>query len=165
MPLENSSPSRTKNTVMLATFTNDSLLDTVIYSIFDKFTVDNEKVFIFYDKEAIEKKILTYNVLMNEQYNTGGGTKQIKRTIRINRKKDSNTLYTINAINRIIELEGGSKTKDYILDWQKYRDMILLYDENDNSVVETKTKLYSILLKTDFQEKGTAFVKKNPQYM
>lgn len=159
----NNNLTQKRKTVMLATFTNDSIIDTVLYTIFGNYILDKNTIFIFSDADDTNNKILTYNISTEDpSYNN---VKDLKRTIRINRKKESNTLYTINAVNRIIELEGGEKNRDRLIDWSKYRNMILLYDENDNSIVQTNTKLYYILKKEEFYNKKTGLVKTNPQYV
>ena len=48
-------------------------------------------------------------------------------TIRIHRKKKTNTLYTINGLNKAIEKQHDGKTgKQYKLDWDEYQNSVLL---------------------------------------
>jgi hypothetical protein len=50
-------------------------------------------------------------------------------TILLHRKKESNTLYTINALNTLIKtLNNGVLDKAYIVDWNQYKNCILLTD-------------------------------------
>jgi hypothetical protein len=45
----------------------------------------------------------------------------------VHRKKESNTLYTINALNTLIkELNNGYVDPSYKVDWNDYRNCILL---------------------------------------
>src|SRR4051812_6977661 len=103
-------------TVLLATFTNNDYLDSVVRRIFNSFTIENDRVFIFLDEDNEDKKILTYNVLVPEEGKVD--ISSVKSTIRINRKKDSNTLYTINALNKIVYKEKGSLDPNHKIDWE-----------------------------------------------
>jgi hypothetical protein len=48
-------------------------------------------------------------------------------TILLHRKKESNTLYTINALNTLIKsLNGGVLDTRFIVNWQDYKNSILL---------------------------------------
>ena len=50
-------------------------------------------------------------------------------TILLHRKKESNTLYTINALNTLIkDLNGGILDKNYMVNWNDYKNSILLTD-------------------------------------
>jgi hypothetical protein len=51
----------------------------------------------------------------------------MSNTILLHRKKESNTLYTINALNTLImSLNGGRLDKNFIINWQDYKNCILL---------------------------------------
>jgi hypothetical protein len=55
--------------------------------------------------------------------------RKLKDTISINRKKDTNTFYSINALNSLIRvLNNGLLDKTYRIDWPQYRDTLLLAD-------------------------------------
>ena len=57
----------------------------------------------------------------------------------VHRKKESNTMYTINALNRLIkELNGGVEDKRYQVDWQNYTNSIILTEGNTYKVLGTK---------------------------
>jgi hypothetical protein len=51
----------------------------------------------------------------------------MRDTISINRKKESNTLYSINALNALIShLNNGVLDKSFIIDWPNYKNTLLL---------------------------------------
>ena len=57
----------------------------------------------------------------------------------VNRKKDSNTLYTINALNELIKkLNDGVVDTKFPIDWQHYRNCILLTQHNELKQLNTK---------------------------
>jgi len=62
----------------------------------------------------------------------------------VHRKKESNTIYTINALNRLIkELNGGVEDKSYQVDWNEYRNSIILTAGDGYKTM--KTKLFRIV--------------------
>lgn len=85
-----------------------------------------------------EEYVITYNV---EQ----GNVNDIPtNTILVHRKKDSNTLYTINALNELIKkLNGGVVDTKFPIDWQHYRNCILL--TNNNELNQLNTKIHKIV--------------------
>ena len=53
-------------------------------------------------------------------------------TISIHRKKDSNTLYTVNALNAVIKnLNNGVLDKSFVVDWSRYENTLLLTNGDD----------------------------------
>ena len=62
----------------------------------------------------------------------------------IHRKKETNTLYTINALNEAIRKDNdGELDKTFSLDWSQYQNSLLL--TNDQGLNIVKTKLYKIV--------------------
>ena len=62
----------------------------------------------------------------------------------IHRKKETNTLYTINALNEAIrKANNGLLDKQYSLEWSEYQNSLLL--TNDQGLNVVKTKLYKIV--------------------
>jgi len=77
-------------------------------------------MFVLYVKST-DEYVVTYNV---EQGNVDSIP---QNTILVHRKKETNTLYTINALNDLIKkLNGGVVDPSYRVNWQHYRNCILL---------------------------------------
>ena len=121
--LENSKRDRG---VLLATFVrgdDDAVVDEVIESILAQHHLTNKYIFVFRDEMDLDRRIITYNAKIDK--GTGVGLKYF--TIRIHRKKKTNTLYTINGLNKAIEKQHDGKTgKQYKLDWDEYQNSVLL---------------------------------------
>ena len=67
-----------------------------------------------------------------------------QNTILLHRKKESNTLYTINALNELIKkLNGGVVDKKFPIEWKHYRNTILLTQHDE--LKQLKTKIYKIV--------------------
>ena len=63
----------------------------------------------------------------------------LEDTILIHRKKESNTLYTINALNQLVREEnGGVLDKTFIIDWQKFRNSIILTNTDGTKRIQTR---------------------------
>jgi hypothetical protein len=85
-----------------------------------------------------DEYVVTYNV------DQGNVSSIPENTILVHRKKDSNTLYTINALNELIKgLNGGIVDSRYRVNWQHYRNTILLTQQNE--LKELKTKIHKII--------------------
>ena len=63
----------------------------------------------------------------------------LPQTILLHRKKESNTLYTINALNDLIkELNDGVADPKFRVNWQDYRNCILLTTSGELKRLDTK---------------------------
>jgi hypothetical protein len=68
----------------------------------------------------------------------------LENTILVHRKKESNTLYTINSLNRLIEsLNGGILDTNYKVNWNDYQNCILL--TKGAELKRVNTKLFRII--------------------
>jgi hypothetical protein len=95
------------------------------------------KIFVLEVKDNNEF-VLTYNIEMSNIANIP------ENTILVHRKKESNTLYTINALNELIKkLNGGVVDTRYQIDWQHYKNTILLTQQNE--LKQLKTKIHEII--------------------
>ena len=70
-------------------------------------------------------------------------------------KKQSNTLYTINALNEVIRSKNnGVLDKRFMVDWNEFRNTLLL--TNDSGLFKIHTRIYSIIdVKTWNSDKNT----------
>ena len=80
----------------------------------------------------------------NVEYDDDYVSEEIPNTISLHRKKQSNTLYTINALNEVIrELNGGVLDKKFPIPWEDYHNSLLL--TNDEGLNKIPTKIHSIV--------------------
>lgn len=94
------------------------------------------KIFVLEDVDN-GKIMMTYNVdTANSAYDG-----IIDDTILVHRKKQTNTLYTINALNELIrDLNRGVLDKRFPINWNDYRNCILLVQSEGFNRVNTKIK-------------------------
>jgi len=107
------------------------------FTYIDKLPYCLGEVYKTYSVEAVSNvKCYSYVEETNNVvcvYNVEGSTKRMKDTISINRKKETNTFYSINALNSLIRsLNNGVLDKTFRVDWTHYQDMLLLSDSEYN---------------------------------
>jgi len=125
------------NNKLFCTFTTLEGLDSLVNSLTRSYTIMYDKIFVLEVKDNNEY-VLTYNIEMANIANIP------ENTILVHRKKESNTLYTINALNELIKkLNGGVVDTRYQVDWQHYKNTILLTQQNE--LRQLKTKIYKII--------------------
>jgi hypothetical protein len=122
---------------LLCTFSNSSQYTDVLNEIPQQYKLIDNKIFIFANENNLRELYLTFNVEKREQIN------RYKGTISIHRKKQTNTLYTLNAMNKLIADEnGGVFDKSFQLNWDYYKNSIILTNEIGVKIVPLK--LFSI---------------------
>ncbi len=81
--------------------------------------------------------MLTYNVDMNNSAKDS----RVENTILVHRKKQTNTLYTINALNELIKsLNNDVLDKKFPIEWENYKNCILLIQTEGFNRIDTKIK-------------------------
>ena len=137
-------------TQLLCTFTTHSKLNLVVDSIIDSYTILFDKIYVFQNEDDAGQLICTYNIEMVEDYYDGD--EAISGTISLHRKKQSNTLYTINALNEVIrEKNDGVLDKSYMVDWLEFENTLLL--TNETGLSKIPTKIHQIIDVTTWAEK------------
>ena len=120
------------NNKLFCTFTDLGNLDNLVGELSSKYSIIYNKMFVL---EIVGKNeyVVTYNV---EQGNVNDIP---ENTILVHRKKESNTLYTINALNELIKkLNGGVVDTKFPIDWNHYRNCVLLTQHNELNQLNTK---------------------------
>ena len=125
------------NNRLFCTFTQLDDLDTLIYEVSNSYDVLYKKIFVLQVKSN-EEYVITYNV------DQGNISSIPENTILVHRKKETNTLYTINALNTLIKsLNNGIVDTKFPIDWQHYKNCILLTQHNE--LKQLNTKIYKII--------------------
>ncbi len=125
------------NNKLFCTFTTLDSLEGLVSSLSSKYSIMYNKMFALYIKSN-DEYVLTYNV------DQGNISEIPDNTILVHRKKDTNTLYTINALNELIKsLNGGVVDTKFPIDWQHYRNCILLTQHNE--LKQLNTKIHKII--------------------
>ena len=124
------------NNRLYCTFTNIDDIEIILQKIQTSYVILFNKLFVLESLDG-EKIMLTYNVDMNNST----GESMVDNTILVHRKKQTNTLYTINALNELIKsLNNGVLDKTYAIEWENYRNCILLVQAEGFNKIDTKVK-------------------------
>jgi hypothetical protein len=109
-------------TQLLCTYTDKEVLQDILQQIRENYKIVYNYIYILQNKTNLDELYITYNIDVEFRPN-----KQLPNTILVHRKKQSNTLYTINALNQLIKEEnGGVLDTSFSLDWDKFRNCIIL---------------------------------------
>ena len=125
------------NNKLVATFTTEEELEDLVANIKSTYDIRFNKIFVLEILDT-DELVITYNV------DNGNVDSIPSNTILLHRKKESNTLYTINALNELIKgLNNGVVDVNYKVEWNHYRNCILLTQHN--SLKQLNTKVHKIL--------------------
>ena len=125
------------NNKLFCTFTTLEGIDGLIKELTSRYSIMYNKMFVLYIKSN-DEYVVTYNV-------DQGNVQDIpENTILVHRKKETNTLYTINALNELIKsLNGGVVDTKFPIDWQHYKNCVLLTQHNE--LKQLNTKIHKII--------------------
>ena len=122
------------NNKLYCTFLQDEGVNEVVERILEEHDILFNKIFVLVALDD-NKTMLTYNI-DGPVYNL-----QLPNTILVHRKKQTNTLYTINALNEVIRyLNGGVLDTTYQVDWTRFRNSLLLTRPDGFKKVRTRLK-------------------------
>ena len=120
------------NNKLFCTFVEEKGIDDFIFAISQEYTILYNKIFVLEIKNSGEY-VCTYNV------DRPSVNAIPEDTILVHRKKETNTLYTINALNELIkELNGGIVDTKFRINWHHYRNTILLTQQGELKLLRTK---------------------------
>jgi hypothetical protein len=121
-------------TQLLCTFTTKDGLQKTLQDIRETYVIVYNYIYILQNKSNLDELFVTYNI--NTEFKP---PQPLEDTILIHRKKESNTLYTINALNQLVKEEnGGILDKSFIIDWQKFRNSIILTNTEGTKRIQTR---------------------------
>ena len=123
-------------TQLLCTFTTKDELQTSLQEIRTNYKIVYNYIYVLQNKGNLNELFVTYNI--DTQYQP---SKPLDNTILVHRKKQTNTLYTINALNEVIKsLNNGVLDKSFAVNWNDYRNCILLIQTEGFNRIDTKIK-------------------------
>ena len=125
---------------LLATFTTKDNLDDIVENIKKSYSIIFDKIYVLQNEENVTELICTYNVSIDNgiDYNS------VKGTISLHRKKHTNTLYTINALNEVIaNLNNGIIDSKFLVPWENFKNTLLV--TNADGLNKINTRIYKII--------------------
>ena len=127
-------------TQLLATFTTKDNLDETTSKIENAYSIVFNKIYVLQNEDNTNELICTYNVDTQD----GVDYNKVKGTISLHRKKHSNTLYTINALNEVVaNLNNGIIDSKFIVPWENFKNTLLI--TNTEGLNKISTRIYKII--------------------
>lgn len=124
---------------LFCTFSPKDGLERTLTTIKSEYTIMYGKIFVLESNDS-DEYLCTYNIEVPET-----PTKVLANTILLHRKKETNTLYTINSLNLLIkQLNGGILDTTYKINWPDYKNTVLLTQGAD--LRQLATKIFKIVV-------------------
>jgi hypothetical protein len=118
---------------LFCTFSPKDKLEDTLDTIKGEYTIMYSKIFVL-ESEDSDEYLCTYNIEVQSD-----NTRVLPNTILLHRKKETNTLYTINSLNLLIKsLNEGILDTSFRIEWQNYRNTVLLTQGDDLRKLSTK---------------------------
>ena len=118
---------------LFCTFSPKDRLEDTLNLIQGEYSTMNGKIFVLESVDS-EELLCTYNIEVE-----GPTTKVLQNTILLHRKKETNTLYTINSLNLLIKsLNEGILDTSFRINWPDYRNTVLLSQGDELKKLSTK---------------------------
>lgn len=119
-------------TQLLCTFSNKNDYESELIRVASNYNIIFNKIFILEDIDNPFRLYITYNI------NPADNHTFLPHTLSVHRKKDTNTIYTINALNELVkEVNNGVLDKSYEIEWDDYYNTIILTDSDGLKIRET----------------------------
>lgn len=125
---------------LLCTFSNRGNYSEIVNKVTENYVIIYKKIFVFeIDSEDMEDDIvISYNIEKNPN------TLFLANTILVHRKQDSNTMYSINALNELIkENNDGYLDAQFQLNWSEYQNMLVII--RDRKLLKINTKIVDVI--------------------
>lgn len=126
--------------ILIATFISKKDEDEFLDYILENFNLTKKRVFKYENLADISQYIFTFYIKLpfDEKINIRS---HFKSGVIIHKKRT--TFYTINALNKIIELEcddmlGNINYKDHKIKWENYPDRIIMTNKNNLVFIDLK---------------------------
>jgi len=123
---------------LFCTFSAKNKLEETLNTITSEYVIMYGKIFVLESDES-DEYLCTYNIEVEKS-----STMILPNTILLHRKKETNTLYTINSLNLLIKsLNEGVLDTTFRIDWQNYKNTVLL--TQGDGLRKLSTKIFKIV--------------------
>ena len=123
---------------LFCTFSAKNKLEETLTTITSEYVIMYGKIFVL-ESDDSDEYLCTYNIEVEKS-----STMVLPNTILLHRKKETNTLYTINSLNLLIKsLNEGVLDTTFRIDWQNYKNTVLL--TQGDGLRKLSTKIFKIV--------------------
>lgn len=131
-----------RKTTLFAVFVSKSSKNTVLKLIKANYNIPENQIFILEDKsdENCNTYIITFNGVKKD--NVDDRVPEVRNVIAIHRKKINNVLYTVNALNKLVESKIGHMDPSYTIDWEneQYHNKFIITRNGELELIPTELK-------------------------
>ena len=122
---------------LICLFTKESELDKSLDVIVDSYDVVYKRIFVLSIQDS-DELVCSFNIHKSME------VARLPGTMLVHRKKETNTIYTINSLNYLIRSQNnGFLDLDFVVDWGLYRNSFLITSDNQLKIL--KTKVYDVI--------------------
>jgi hypothetical protein len=122
------------NRQLLCTFTNLKDYKKIVPSLTDFYNIYKKIIYVFSNEKNKNEIFLTYNIINEKEE-----FPKFPNTISIHRKKLTNSLFTLNALNSLIKEENnGDFDKSTIIQWDLYKNSLIITGEISVRIIPIK---------------------------
>lgn len=122
---------------LFCTFSHPEKIEYTLSLIQNNYNILYKKIFIL-EADNTSELICTYN----PDYHNMNEMKIIPNTILLHRKKETNTLYSINSLNILLAELNKNNEKNQI-DWNNYKNCMLI--TRQGILTQLNTKIFDII--------------------
>ena len=134
----------TSNGIIIGTFVKKRNILTFLGSLKNDFNVNLSKVFVYEIDTNKYEYIVTFKVYDKDKFMNGLNNATVMHV-------KNGCLFSINALNKLIESEKGDESKDnseYAIDWNKYKNKLIINTNGELSLSNlSKIDDFSIFFK------------------
>jgi hypothetical protein len=116
--------------VLLMSFSSEVEYRTHLQVIREIYRPDTS-LFVLQNCDSDDEIFITFNTEYN--FKTPG-------IIKIHKKRETNTLFSVDSVNELSMRANGKIDKSFIPDWEQYRNCLLLMRDGDLAIIPTKIK-------------------------
>jgi len=116
--------------VLLMSFSSEDEYRTHLQVIREIYRPDSS-LFVIQNRDNDNEIFITFNTEYN--FKTPG-------IIKIHKKRETNTLFSVDSLNELSMRANGKINKGFIPDWEQYRNCLLLMRDGELAIIPTKIK-------------------------
>lgn len=113
--------------ILIGTFVNKKQILYFLEKLNVKFNISYDKMFVYSIDENNYEYLVTFRTNNKELY-----LKEIKNSTVMHVK--NGCIFSINALNKLIEKETGENNKEYQLNWDLYKDKLIILTNGKLSI-------------------------------
>jgi hypothetical protein len=117
---------------LFLTFTQPDQLEPILARISQEYHLPYKKIWVLNSPDTTEL-LLTYNVSHTDRV-------MLTDTVMIHRQRLTNSIYTVNGLNLLVESLTGTKDPHYKIDWNNYRHKYIGSNNGKLRILHTQLK-------------------------